>query len=159
MQYLIDLIQNPLFMSAGAAWFTAQFSKFIYEGIRFGFRNARFSGGGGMPSAHSATTIGLVTSAVITYGTGSAAFAISLFLASVVILDATGVRLTTGKQSAALNKMNERLIEEGREPLYEKPLDERMGHTLPEVIAGIGVGIAVAILMCTLVVPAIRSQF
>jgi acid phosphatase family membrane protein YuiD len=51
--------------------------------------------------------------------------------------------------------MRRREIEEGREPLFDKPLDEKMGHTLPEVIVGILVGIAASLLMCLWAAPLI----
>lgn len=82
-------------------------------------------------------------------------FAVSLFAAMVVIYDAMGVRYETGKQSKILNRMRQRDIEEGREPLFDKPLDEKMGHTLAEVIVGIAVGIGIALIMCLWAAPLI----
>lgn len=37
------------------------------------------------------------------------------------------------------------------------PLDESMGHTLPEVIVGILIGIGVALLMCLWAAPLIEN--
>ena len=34
MNILIDLVKNPVFLSAGGAWLVAQVSKSIYESIR-----------------------------------------------------------------------------------------------------------------------------
>ena len=59
MNILIDLIKNPVFLSAGGGWLVAQVSKIIYESVRYGFNAKRLTGGGGMPSSHSATMIGL----------------------------------------------------------------------------------------------------
>ena len=157
MNILIDLIKNPVFLSAGGAWLVAQGSKNLYEAIRYGFNADRLTGGGGMPSAHSATMVGLTTGCLLTYTAGSAEFVIAVFLTMVVIYDAMGVRLETGQQAKILNRMRERDIAEGREPLYDKPLDEHMGHTLPEVIVGILIGIAVAVIMCMWIAPLIQS--
>ena len=135
----------------------AQVSKVIYESIRYGFRKERLTGGGGMPSSHSATVTGLTVGCLISETARSASFAAALILAMVVIYDAMGVRRETGKQSKILNAMRERDLAEGKEPLFDKPLDEKMGHTLPEVIAGILVGIGVALLMSLCVAPLIQQ--
>lgn len=155
MQILIDLVQNPLFLAAGASWLAAQGSKILYESIRYGFNAERLTGGGGMPSAHSATMTGLTMGALLSEGAKSSAFAISLFLAMVVIYDAMGVRRETGKQSKLLNEMRRRAIEEGAEPPFDRPFDEKMGHSLPEVIVGVLVGIGVSLLMCLWAAPLI----
>ena len=157
MDILIDLIQNPAFLSAGGAWFVAQVSKIIYESIRYGFKKERLAGGGGMPSSHSATVTGVTVGCLISESARSASFAAALVLAMVVIYDAMGVRRETGKQSKILNAMRERDLAEGREPLFDKPLNEKMGHTFPEVIVGILVGIGVALVMCLCVAPLIQS--
>lgn len=154
---LTDLVQNPVFLAAGGSWLVAQVSKIIYESIRYGFRAERLTGGGGMPSSHSATVTGVTVGCLLTYSAKSPEFAIALFLAMVVIYDAMGVRLETGQQAKILNAMRERDIAEGREPLFDKPMDEKMGHTLPEVIVGIVIGIAVSALMCLWAAPLIQS--
>ena len=110
-----------------------------------------------MPSSHSATVTGLTVGCLISETARSASFAAALVLAMVVIYDAMGVRRETGKQSKILNAMRERDLAEGKEPLFDKPLDEKMGHTLPEVIAGILVGIGVALLMSLCVAPLIQQ--
>jgi acid phosphatase family membrane protein YuiD len=96
-----------------------------------------------------------VVGCLLTGTARSPEFAVSLFLAMIVIYDAMGVRYETGQQAKILNAMRRREIEEGREPLFDKPLDEKMGHTLPEVIVGILVGIAASLLMCLWAAPLI----
>ena len=157
MNMLIDLIKNPVFLSAGGAWLVAQGAKNICEAIRYGFSKERLAGGGGMPSAHSATVTGLTVGCLLSDSAASPEFVVALFLAIVVMYDAMGVRLETGQQAKILNKMRERDIAEGREPLFEKPMDEHMGHTLPEVIVGVLTGIVVAVIMCTWIAPLIGS--
>ncbi len=157
MNILTDLIRNPVFLSAGGAWLVAQVTKIIYESIRYGFHAKRLAGGGGMPSSHSATVTGLAVGCLISCTAASPEFAISLFFAMVVIYDAMGVRYETGKQAKILNAMREREIREGKEPLFDTLLDEKMGHTLPEVIVGILIGGAVALLMCLWAAPLIDS--
>jgi acid phosphatase family membrane protein YuiD len=155
MNFFIDLVRNPVFLAAGGAWLAAQLSKIIYETIRNGFHPGRLTGGGGMPSSHSATMTGLTMGCLLSGTARSPEFAVSLFAAMVVIYDAMGVRYETGKQSKILNRMRQRDIEEGREPLFDKPLDEKMGHTLAEVIVGIAVGIGIALIMCLWAAPLI----
>ena len=103
MNILIDLVKNPVFLSAGGAWLVAQVSKIIYESIRYGFNARRLTGGGGMPSSHSATMLGLTTGCLLTHSAGSGEFAIAVFLSMVVMYDAMGVRLETGQQAKILN--------------------------------------------------------
>lgn len=110
----------------------------------------RLTSSGGMPSAHSATVTGLAVSTLIVYGTGSFEFVIALFFAIIVIYDAQGVRYTTGQQSRVLNRMRRRDQKDGKTPVQEQDLEEHMGHTLPELIAGILVGIAAACIVCAL---------
>ena len=70
MEYVMGLVTNKVLLSAVAAWFVAQGSKIILDVIKGTFTFKRLSGGGGMPSAHSATVIGLTTATAIVYGTG-----------------------------------------------------------------------------------------
>lgn len=157
MNILTDLIQNPVFLAAGGSWLVAQVSKILYELARGGFEPGRLAGGGGMPSSHSATVTGLTMGCLLSGTAGSPEFAVSLFLAMVVIYDAMGVRRECGRHAKILNEMRERDLKEGREPYFEKPLDEKMGHSLPEVIVGILAGIAVSFLMCLWAAPLIQS--
>ena len=139
---MLDLITNPVFLSAAAGWFTAQCIKMIIETAKNGFDLKRLSGGGGMPSSHSATVTGLVCATALTFGTGGFEFPMALFFAIIVIYDARGVRYQTGRQSAILNRM--------RDPDEDIHLDEKMGHTIPEIIAGCVTGAACAAVICHL---------
>ena len=155
MKFLIDMATNPVLVSAAAGWFCAQFLKILGEILKGDFSLKRLKGGGGMPSAHSATVVGLTTGAAITYGGGSFALAISLFFAIIVMYDAMGVRYETGREARALNLLDRERRERettaaDREPLLEKPLEEKMGHTLPEIIAGVLVGLIAGIIVCQL---------
>ena len=63
MEYVMGLVTNKVLLSAVAAWFVAQGSKIILDVIKGTFTFKRLSGGGGMPSAHSATVIGQLSMA------------------------------------------------------------------------------------------------
>lgn len=150
MEFAIDLIHNQVFLSASGSWFAAQMIKIILDIVKNGFSWKRLAGGGGMPSSHSATVTGLATAAALVYGGGSFEFVIALFFAFIVMYDAAGVRMATGEEARILNLLKKRDAEDGKAPLYETDLDEKMGHTIPEIIAGIVIGIVVAIIMCNL---------
>ena len=79
-------------------------------------------------------------------GFGSVEFAIAGILAVIVCHDATGVRRETGRHAQVLNELL-KSIETG------KPVDlkELVGHTPLQVLAGITIGIANALLMYFLV--------
>ena len=150
MKYLLDLVKNPVFLSAAVSWFTAQCVKMIIESVKNGFDPKRLSGGGGMPSSHSATVTGLVCAAAMKFGMGGFEFPMALFFAIIVIYDARGVRYQTGRQSRILNRMREQELAAGREPASDIHLDENMGHTIPEIIAGCLTGAACAVVVCLL---------
>lgn len=152
MNFLIDILHNPVLISAITGWFVAQLLKILREIARGEFTLSRLRGGGGMPSAHSATVMGLTTAAAITYGGRSFEFAMALFFAIIVMYDAMGVRYETGQEAKALNRLHRERLEDPEnspgEPLLEKPLDEKMGHTFPEIAAGVVIGILAGMLVC-----------
>uniref|UniRef100_A0A453G466 Uncharacterized protein n=1 Tax=Aegilops tauschii subsp. strangulata TaxID=200361 RepID=A0A453G466_AEGTS len=67
----------------------------------------RLIGSGGMPSSHSATVTALSVAIGFQEGFGSALFATSTIFASVVMYDASGVRLHAGKQAAVCNNCSD----------------------------------------------------
>ena len=144
MSYLLDFVTNPVFLSAAAGWFTAQCIKMIIETVKYGFDPKRLSGGGGMPSSHSATVTGLVFATAVNYGLGGFEFPMALFFAIIVIYDARGVRYQTGRQSVILNRLKDPDLDAGIH------LDEKMGHTIPEIIAGCLTGAVCAAIVCRL---------
>lgn len=153
MQFLTGLITNKVFLSAAGAWFVAQLSKVLLDMIRGKFTPDRLAGSGGMPSSHSATVTGLAVSTALMEGSHSSGFVIALFLAIIVIYDALGVRKTTGEQSRILNRMRRHEPAASEDPLDGKPLQEHMGHTIPEIIVGILIGTAAALIVNILPIP------
>lgn len=147
----LNLLTNKVLVSACAAWFVAQLLKVIFSFISSGYNAKRLVGGGGMPSSHGATVTALATATGITYGVGGFEFATTLFFAIIVIYDAMGVRMETGREAKVLNKMMRRDIEEGRKSVQERELNELMGHTLTEIIAGVIIGVLVAVLTCKII--------
>ena len=120
-----------------AAWFTAGGLKFAVNSLRARRLAFDLIGYGGMPSNHSAIVSTMAALIALREGIGSAAFGVALTLALVVMMDANGLRRQVGRQAERIN----RAMPPGE---GERPLRERMGHTRPEIVAGILTGLAVA---------------
>ncbi len=151
--WLYALVTNRFLIIGLTSWLWAQVLKtIIYAFMNKKLDLSRLVGDGGMPSGHSATVASLTTAALLCYGPGSFQFAISLILAVVVCKDAMGVRLETGKQAVMLNEMMRVFnVLTSSEQLPEVKLKEFVGHTPIQVIAGILLGIANAVVMYELV--------
>lgn len=149
MQVLTDLLNNKIFMTAALSWLIAQVLKTIIHTILSkGFDPERLVGSGGMPSSHSATVVSLATAIYFEYGTGSVEFAIAAVFAIVVMYDARGVRLETGKQAELLNDIIRVFEDMGRSEIstHDK-LKEFVGHTPLQVIIGALLGFVITLLL------------
>ena len=149
MEYVTEFFSNKILISGIIGWATAQVMKtIIFLVINRKFQLERLFGDGGMPSGHSATVTAVAVSTGIECGLSSPLFAIATIIAIVVMHDAMGVRLETGKQAKVINEMMgfmEKLG--GTELSYEEKLKEFVGHTPAQVGAGLVLGIVVAILV------------
>ncbi len=141
---------NPVFISALLSWFGAQFIKTILNGLyKKVLRNpadiiaSLIWRTGGMPSSHSALVTALAVSIAFNEGINSTLFALALFFAIVVIRDALGVRLSTGRQAQALNRLGRSL--ETQKDVDFAPVKEVHGHTPPEVLVGVLLGGSIAL--------------
>lgn len=148
MKFLLSLWNNRVLISAAGGWLFAQVIKLSIEIAKGEFTMARLSEGGGMPSGHSATVTALALACGIREGVSSSVFAVAVFFAVVVIFDATHVRHAAGENGKALNQLNKRLQEAGKPALYTGTMPEKLGHTVPEVVAGMAVGAFAAVLFC-----------
>lgn len=147
MELLYGALNNKPLIIAAVAWLVAGVLKVIIECIvnkKIDFR--RVVGAGGMPSSHTSTVVALVISVGTYEGIGSASFAIALIFMIIVIHDATGVRLETGKQAKVLNTMMFE-SEAFKDMDFEKQLKEYIGHTPSQALAGAIVGIIVSLVM------------
>lgn len=148
MEYLIALITNPFLITAVSSWAVAQIMKMvIYAIINKKFDITRLFGDGGMPSGHSATVSSLAMITALRMGFGSFEFAIAMVFAIVVCHDAMGVRLETGRQAEVLNKIVKAFSDLTKEKFAHEKLEEFVGHTPIQVIAGIAVGICNALVL------------
>ncbi len=143
-----DFFGNYLLMSAVVSWLTAQVIKIftgLYQNKDLSLKKILFSTGG-MPSSHSASVVSLTTAAGLWYGFGSGYFAIAATFSMIVMIDASGVRYETGKQSAFLNKVA-KLIFSGQPEEMNTGFKELVGHTPLQVLMGALLGVALAIVM------------
>src|SRR6266487_227244 len=141
-----SLLDNRVLLAAFLAWAVAQVTKTVYE--LFKERRlvlSRLVSSGGMPSSHSALVTGLATATARTTGVGSAAFAITVVLASIVMYDAAGVRRAVSIQARILNQMIDEAFQ--GHPFAEKRLRELIGHTPVQVIVGALLGFGIGLLM------------
>lgn len=150
MHWITELLSNRVFLATVLSWIFGQGSKILVLAVRGRLTRERLTGGGGMPSGHSATVTGLAMSCGLVEGFDSSVFAVALFFAILAIYDAKGVRYETGEQGKVLNRMADRDEKEGKEPLYRRRFPEMMGHTTPEIVVGILIGLAVSVIFCAL---------
>ncbi len=140
------LLDNRILVASFIAWAVAQLSKTMYDLIRYRkIRLSRLVSAGGMPSSHSALVTSLATATGRLVGIDSAAFAISLVLAAIVMYDAAGVRRAVSIQARILNQMIDEAFQ--GKPFAEERLRELIGHTPTQVLVGglLGVGIALIV--------------
>ncbi|XP_042377564.1 uncharacterized membrane protein YuiD-like [Zingiber officinale] len=141
------LSSNIPLLSAVLAFSVAQFLKpftTLYKEKRWDSR--RLLGSGGMPSSHSATVAALSVAVGLQEGIGSTSFALAVILASIVMYDASGIRLHAGRQAELLNHIVCELPPE--HPISNfRPLREPLGHTPLQVCAGALLGCIVSYLL------------
>lgn len=136
---------NDVFWTVVSAWLTASLLKVIFYSIqkkKINFR--RLIGNGGMPSTHSASVASLAIAVGFKEGWSSTAFAISLVLAFIVMIDASGVRLAASKHAKALNQITEEVFKDGQFH-YEK-FNELLGHTPTQVFVGALIGVFISVI-------------
>ncbi len=142
---MADLLRNDILICAMVAWFVAQLIKVLIDWrVHHGFNFRRMFGMGGMPSSHTAFLVALTSMIAAREGLGSTSFAIAVAITMVVIYDAMGVRLQTGKHSQVINRILHRMLVEGK-PLGDDELQELIGHTPTEVFFGAVIGLIVPI--------------
>ncbi len=147
MHYIIGWLTNEMVVSAATGWILAQIIKTIIHLIKTkDFNPERLYGTGGMPSSHSATVAGLGISVALNCGTNGPEFAIAFILAVVVCYDALGIRRQASYHAMVLNQMVEDFKKEGKDYSSPKTMKTTLGHSFLQVLAGILLGAAVAII-------------
>lgn len=145
---LQELANNQTLICCLVAWFSAQLTKYLIDGIRrqgWNMSHLLF-GSGGMPSSHTAFVSALMMRAGMTEGFQSTFFSISFVLLFIVMTDAIGVRRETGRQGSAINLLMDWFTTEHDPETEGKDLKERIGHSPLEVLIGFFWGVGCALL-------------
>ena len=144
MAPITGILKNHVLFVILLGWFVAQALKIpIYRIVEHKWDFSRFHGSGGMPSSHSSmVTAGAVAIGAL-QGFDSAAFALAVAFAMIVMYDAAGVRRETGTQAAVINQILKDVLINGKQ-ISDEELKELVGHTPLEVACGAVLGAVVA---------------
>lgn len=123
------------------AWFVAQVIKTaLHFVVNRNLDLKRMVGSGDMPSSHSAFVCAATMSIGQVCGWRDPMFSLSAAMALVVMYDACNVRRCAGEQAKVLNEILESWDGIPEELKGRKRLNENLGHTLPQVLAGAVLG-------------------
>ena len=140
-----QLIHNQVLIVGLVAWLSAQFLKVPIEYIRSRRRLwALWFSSGGMPSSHSALMTSITLAIGLFNGFNTPLFALAFAISMVVVYDATGVRREAGRHAEKINILVNEFF--SGQPISEKQLKEVIGHTPAQVVAGVFLGVIVALL-------------
>jgi acid phosphatase family membrane protein YuiD len=147
---MAELLANQVLWVAIAGWAIAQLIKPLLEY----FHSRRWSWGlwfssGGMPSSHSSLLCSTMLAEGLFHGFDTPVFALSVAITMVVVYDAAGVRREAGRHAERINILIEELF--SGQPISERQLKEVIGHTPVEVIAGVLLGFATALVAYILI--------
>jgi uncharacterized protein len=127
-----DLLSTYIFLIPVIVGFLSEIVKIVSEGIARGAWHEGFFRSGGMPSTHSSFVTSLLIVVWQHAGLESVEFAIAFVVASLFWYDAMVSRKEIGEQAKVLNQLQKLNV-----------LKERIGHSLLEVLGGIGFGVVV----------------
>jgi len=99
-----------------------------------------------MPSGHTAVVVALVTILALERGLASAEFAVAFVFATIVIVDAIGLRNYLGQHGKTLNILVKDLKEDEFLDNYYPKLLEHIGHTPLQVLIGGLVGVITSLI-------------
>lgn len=129
MMEVYDFFRNIYIWAAVGSWLSAQSIKLILTFIKSKeWKFDVYASTGGMPSAHTATVIGLATAVGRGEGFSSAQFAVAFIFAIVVITDALHLRREVGRHAEALQEIT------------KKKFNILSGHKVSEIIVGLLIG-------------------
>ncbi len=111
-----------------------QLFKFIYYSIRSGQISLHYlATAGGIPSAHAAFVTALAVSIGIRTGFSSDLFAVAAVFSAIVVYDAFRLRGHVQNHARIINRHILAATD-------EEPVSEMVGHSIPEIIAGVVFG-------------------
>lgn len=135
----MSLLLSPYLLAIAIGWLVSQGAKYLFASLKDkNFRNIRrLYLSGNMPSAHSATSMSLLTVVGLRDGVESAIFGVAALAASIAMYDAMMVRRSVGEQGLAIQEM----IKLGKLKVV-LPRSAK-GHTPFEVVVGAVLGIII----------------
>ena len=132
-------ILSPYIVAIVLGWVVAQGAKYVLHAIKHkdltAFRQLYVSGN--MPSAHSATSVALLTLIALRDGVDGAIFAVAALFTAIVMYDAVMVRHSSGTQGLALQALIKEQKSKVKLPRAVK------GHTPAEVLVGALLGVLI----------------
>lgn len=141
-----NVLDNRVLITALIAWALAQVIKLPVEYLqRRRWNWALLLSAGGMPSSHSALITSTTLAVGLFGGFDTPVFALAFAITMIIVYDATGVRRQAGKHAAKINMLINELF--SGQPISQEKLKEVLGHSPREAIAGILLGIAIALIM------------
>jgi len=137
------VLRNPALLAPLLAWAMSQILKFLVDyAVHRRPDFTRLVNPGGMPSSHSSLVSSMSVMVGRISGWSSPVFAVASVLSLIVLYDAAGIRRAAGRQARVINRIVDDLYRKHR--VREERLRELLGHTPLEVLAGVGLGAAVA---------------
>ena len=141
-----ELVRNQVLIAALLGWFIAQTLKLPIHYFRYKrWSWALWFSAGGMPSSHSSLITATTLACGLYEGFDSPVFALAFAVSMVILYDAAGVRRQAGIHAQRINTLIEEFF--SGHPISQERLKEVLGHTPREVLAGMGLGIAIAVVL------------
>jgi hypothetical protein len=134
---LAVLFQQKLFLAVLLAGFVSQVLKLVLQ-KKFHVLDLLVTGG--FPSTHAALITSVISGVFVEEGFSSL-FILALVVGVIVVIDALGVRRSTGEEGKAINKII--LIQK----LKISPLHYSIGHKPLDVLGGVVIGYVSAYLV------------
>jgi acid phosphatase family membrane protein YuiD len=138
---VLDVLPHALIIAVGVQ-VSCQLVKFVTASVRsWKLRWDQLVTPGGMPSAHSAFVTSLTASIGVYAGLNSNLFALAAVFGAIVVFDAYKLRGNVQKQAVVVNRLQQKHLEPGERVV----INEMVGHTPAEIIAGVVYALVVAI--------------
>lgn len=137
---VFDVLPHALVIAVGVQA-SCQLVKFVSASVKsWKLRWDQLVTPGGMPSAHSAFVTALTASIGVYAGLNSDLFALAAVFGAIVVFDAYKLRGNVQKQAIVVNRLQQKLLP----PPDQITINEGVGHTLTEIIAGVAYALVVA---------------
>lgn len=137
-------MMNTVIVAAAISWIAAQITKVMFGLMKYGRDDKsrilwRVIWAGGMPSAHSAMISSTTLTILLSSGTESSLFGLSLVVSCIVIYDRSRMYSIYNTFQGKYPFLKEAVR---KDPV----LKDLVGHSLPEVLVGILIGLGTGLL-------------